>query len=164
MKWLHLVVNFKYLMKLDYTFPFFWYDSIPQNCFFECVCAHTRTIRSLDLRSIHKIYEIFLDVCIHLFFIHFFAILIIKYGWIGSLIWILKTALMQACRYGHWEVVQTLLLFRCNVSSAKEILLFFTMKVWFWKSLDCGLFDNRLWEQIILVGGQLFTLQRWTGM
>lgn len=23
---------------------------------------------------------------------------------------------MQACRYGHWEVVQTLLLFRCNVS------------------------------------------------
>ncbi|CAH8359854.1 unnamed protein product [Eruca vesicaria subsp. sativa] len=24
------------------------------------------------------------------------------------------TALMQACRYGHWEVVQTLLLFRCN--------------------------------------------------
>lgn len=24
---------------------------------------------------------------------------------------------MQACRYGHWEVVQTLLLFRCNVSS-----------------------------------------------
>jgi hypothetical protein len=28
----------------------------------------------------------------------------------------LKTALMQACRYGHWEVVQTLLLFRCNVS------------------------------------------------
>lgn len=22
---------------------------------------------------------------------------------------------MQACRYGHWEVVQTLLLFRCNV-------------------------------------------------
>ena len=31
--------------------------------------------------------------------------------------WILfQTALMQACRYGHWEVVQTLLLFRCNVS------------------------------------------------
>jgi hypothetical protein len=29
---------------------------------------------------------------------------------------VLKTALMQACRYGHWEVVQTLLLFRCNVS------------------------------------------------
>ncbi|KAH0861367.1 hypothetical protein HID58_089628, partial [Brassica napus] len=27
-----------------------------------------------------------------------------------------QTALMQACRYGHWEVVQTLLLFRCNVS------------------------------------------------
>ncbi|XP_072074179.1 E3 ubiquitin-protein ligase XBAT33 isoform X1 [Arachis hypogaea] len=26
-----------------------------------------------------------------------------------------QTALMQACRYGHWEVVQTLLLFRCNV-------------------------------------------------
>eukprot|EP00256_Glycine_max_P052494 XP_014618843.1 E3 ubiquitin-protein ligase XBAT33 isoform X1 [Glycine max] len=25
-----------------------------------------------------------------------------------------QTALMQACRYGHWEVVQTLLLFRCN--------------------------------------------------
>ncbi|XP_044467219.1 E3 ubiquitin-protein ligase XBAT33-like isoform X2 [Mangifera indica] len=29
-----------------------------------------------------------------------------------------ETALMQACRYGHWEVVQTLLLFRCNVIRA----------------------------------------------
>ncbi|BAT94187.1 E3 ubiquitin-protein [Vigna angularis] len=29
-----------------------------------------------------------------------------------------QTALMQACRYGHWEVVQTLLLFRCNVLRA----------------------------------------------
>jgi E3 ubiquitin-protein ligase XBAT32/33 len=29
----------------------------------------------------------------------------------------MQTALMQACRFGHWEVVQTLLLFRCNVSS-----------------------------------------------
>ncbi|KAL5173762.1 putative E3 ubiquitin-protein ligase XBOS33 [Glycine soja] len=29
-----------------------------------------------------------------------------------------QTALMQACRYGHWEVVQTLLLFRCNVVKA----------------------------------------------
>ncbi|GER27037.1 ankyrin repeat family protein [Striga asiatica] len=29
-----------------------------------------------------------------------------------------QTALMQACRYGHWEVVQTLLLHRCNVSRA----------------------------------------------
>ncbi|KAM0047351.1 putative transcription factor C2H2 family [Helianthus debilis subsp. tardiflorus] len=29
-----------------------------------------------------------------------------------------QTALMQACRYGHWEVVQTLLLFRCNVMRA----------------------------------------------
>lgn len=29
-----------------------------------------------------------------------------------------QTALMQACRYGHWEVVQTLLLFRCNVARA----------------------------------------------
>ncbi|XP_072963390.1 probable E3 ubiquitin-protein ligase XBOS33 [Typha angustifolia] len=27
-----------------------------------------------------------------------------------------QTALMHACRYGHWEVVQTLLLFRCNVT------------------------------------------------
>lgn len=27
-----------------------------------------------------------------------------------------QTALMQACRHGHWEVVQTLLLFRCNVT------------------------------------------------
>lgn len=27
----------------------------------------------------------------------------------------LKTPLMQACRFGHWEVVQTLLVFRCNV-------------------------------------------------
>ncbi|RYQ96407.1 hypothetical protein Ahy_B08g092150 isoform D [Arachis hypogaea] len=26
-----------------------------------------------------------------------------------------QTDLMQACRYGHWEVVQTLMLFRCNV-------------------------------------------------
>ncbi|XP_022874301.1 E3 ubiquitin-protein ligase XBAT33-like isoform X2 [Olea europaea var. sylvestris] len=29
-----------------------------------------------------------------------------------------QTALMQACRYGHWEVVQTLLIFRCNVTRA----------------------------------------------
>ncbi|XP_061997646.1 E3 ubiquitin-protein ligase XBAT33 isoform X1 [Rosa rugosa] len=29
-----------------------------------------------------------------------------------------QTALMQACRYGHWEVLQTLLLFRCNVTRA----------------------------------------------
>ncbi|XP_010278584.1 PREDICTED: E3 ubiquitin-protein ligase XBAT33-like [Nelumbo nucifera] len=29
-----------------------------------------------------------------------------------------QTALMQACRYGHWEVVQTLLLFRSNVIRA----------------------------------------------
>ncbi|CAI9762402.1 unnamed protein product [Fraxinus pennsylvanica] len=29
-----------------------------------------------------------------------------------------QTAVMQACRYGHWEVVQTLLLFRCNVTRA----------------------------------------------
>ncbi|ONK56623.1 uncharacterized protein A4U43_C10F10840 [Asparagus officinalis] len=29
-----------------------------------------------------------------------------------------QTALMQACRHGHWEAVQTLLLFRCNVTRA----------------------------------------------
>ncbi|KAL9258631.1 E3 ubiquitin-protein ligase XBAT33-like protein [Drosera capensis] len=29
-----------------------------------------------------------------------------------------QTAVMQACRYGHWEVVQTLQLFRCNVTRA----------------------------------------------
>ncbi|KAL7003322.1 E3 ubiquitin-protein ligase xbat33 [Sarracenia purpurea var. burkii] len=29
-----------------------------------------------------------------------------------------QTALMQACRYGHWEVAQTLLLFKCNVTRA----------------------------------------------
>nr|GEW28752.1 E3 ubiquitin-protein ligase XBAT33 [Tanacetum cinerariifolium] len=29
-----------------------------------------------------------------------------------------QTPLMQACRYGHWEVVQSLLLFRCNVTRA----------------------------------------------
>ncbi|XP_057798567.1 E3 ubiquitin-protein ligase XBAT33-like isoform X1 [Salvia miltiorrhiza] len=29
-----------------------------------------------------------------------------------------QTALMQACRYGHWEVVQTLILFKCNVTRA----------------------------------------------
>ncbi|XP_028075549.1 E3 ubiquitin-protein ligase XBAT33-like isoform X4 [Camellia sinensis] len=29
-----------------------------------------------------------------------------------------QTALMQACRYGHWEVVQSLLLFKCNVTRA----------------------------------------------
>lgn len=29
-----------------------------------------------------------------------------------------QTALMQACRYGHWEVVQTLMLFKCNVTKA----------------------------------------------
>jgi len=34
----------------------------------------------------------------------------------------LKTALMQACRYGHWEVVQTLLLFRCNVSMSSPFM------------------------------------------
>ncbi|KAL8546259.1 hypothetical protein ACS0TY_006109 [Phlomoides rotata] len=28
-----------------------------------------------------------------------------------------STALMQACRYGHWKVVQSLLLFRCNAAS-----------------------------------------------
>ncbi|RLN07409.1 putative E3 ubiquitin-protein ligase XBOS32 [Panicum miliaceum] len=28
-----------------------------------------------------------------------------------------QTALMQACQYGHWEVVQTLILFNANVSS-----------------------------------------------
>lgn len=26
-----------------------------------------------------------------------------------------QTALMEACRYGHWEVVQTLLLYRANI-------------------------------------------------
>lgn len=29
-----------------------------------------------------------------------------------------QTALMQACRHGHWEVAQTLLLYRCNVTRA----------------------------------------------
>ncbi|XP_006845489.2 probable E3 ubiquitin-protein ligase XBOS32 isoform X1 [Amborella trichopoda] len=29
-----------------------------------------------------------------------------------------QTALMQACRYGHWEVVQTLVLFKANVHKA----------------------------------------------
>eukprot|EP00252_Welwitschia_mirabilis_P005342 TRINITY_DN15849_c0_g1_i1.p1 TRINITY_DN15849_c0_g1~~TRINITY_DN15849_c0_g1_i1.p1 ORF type:complete len:529 (+),score=85.64 TRINITY_DN15849_c0_g1_i1:556-2142(+) len=29
-----------------------------------------------------------------------------------------QTALMQACRYGHWEVVQTLLLYKANVTRA----------------------------------------------
>lgn len=29
-----------------------------------------------------------------------------------------QTALMHACRHGHWEVVQMLLLFRCNVTRA----------------------------------------------
>ncbi|XP_050920256.1 E3 ubiquitin-protein ligase XBAT33 [Lathyrus oleraceus] len=29
-----------------------------------------------------------------------------------------QTALMQACRHGHWEVVQTLMLYRCNVMKA----------------------------------------------
>ncbi|XP_038899859.1 E3 ubiquitin-protein ligase XBAT33-like [Benincasa hispida] len=29
-----------------------------------------------------------------------------------------QTAVMQACRYGRWEVVQTLLVFRCNVMRA----------------------------------------------
>ncbi|XP_072967896.1 E3 ubiquitin-protein ligase XBAT33-like [Typha angustifolia] len=30
-----------------------------------------------------------------------------------------QTALMQACRHGHWEVVQTLLLFKSNVSKVE---------------------------------------------
>ncbi|XP_058067847.1 probable E3 ubiquitin-protein ligase XBOS32 isoform X2 [Magnolia sinica] len=29
-----------------------------------------------------------------------------------------QTALMQACQYGHWEVVQTLILFRANIHKA----------------------------------------------
>lgn len=32
-----------------------------------------------------------------------------------------QTALMQACRSGHWEVVQTLLAFRCNVWKADSL-------------------------------------------
>ncbi|CAN6208917.1 unnamed protein product [Urochloa humidicola] len=32
-----------------------------------------------------------------------------------------QTALMQACRFGHWEVVQTLLVFRCNVSKVDSL-------------------------------------------
>jgi hypothetical protein len=35
----------------------------------------------------------------------------------------LQTALMQACRFGHWEVVQTLLVFRCNVSECSTVPL-----------------------------------------
>ncbi|RHN81860.1 putative ankyrin repeat-containing domain-containing protein [Medicago truncatula] len=51
-----------------------------------------------------------------------------------------QTALMQACRYGHWEVVQTLLLFRCNVSSVN----FFSSVFHDEESLVCGLFNIRL--------------------
>ncbi|KAI4380135.1 hypothetical protein MLD38_006358 [Melastoma candidum] len=29
-----------------------------------------------------------------------------------------QTALMQACQYGHWEVVQTLILFKTNIHRA----------------------------------------------
>ncbi|XP_062227919.1 probable E3 ubiquitin-protein ligase XBOS36 isoform X3 [Phragmites australis] len=32
-----------------------------------------------------------------------------------------QTALMQACRFGHWEVAQTLLVFRCNVSKVDSL-------------------------------------------
>ncbi|RLM56118.1 putative E3 ubiquitin-protein ligase XBOS36 [Panicum miliaceum] len=32
-----------------------------------------------------------------------------------------QTALMQACRCGHWEVVQMLLVFRCNVSKVDSL-------------------------------------------
>ncbi|KAK3128262.1 hypothetical protein QOZ80_6BG0459140 [Eleusine coracana subsp. coracana] len=32
-----------------------------------------------------------------------------------------QTALMQACRFGHWEVVQALLVFRCNVSKLDSL-------------------------------------------
>ncbi|KAF8662211.1 hypothetical protein HU200_056412 [Digitaria exilis] len=32
-----------------------------------------------------------------------------------------QTALMQACRFGHWEVVQTLLIFRCNVTKVDSL-------------------------------------------
>jgi ankyrin repeat protein len=28
-----------------------------------------------------------------------------------------QTALMQACQHGHWEVVQTLIIFKANVRS-----------------------------------------------
>lgn len=56
-----------------------------------------------------------------------FTVMLIAYK-IGTVIedkhWILKigynfsieqTALMQACQYGHWEVVQTLILYKANV-------------------------------------------------
>lgn len=32
-----------------------------------------------------------------------------------AVVWGTQTALMQACRYGHWEVAQTLLLYKANV-------------------------------------------------
>lgn len=38
----------------------------------------------------------------------------------------LKTALMHACRYGHWEVVQSLLLFRSNVGCLSSLPVFVT--------------------------------------
>ena len=34
----------------------------------------------------------------------------------------LQTALMQACQYGHWEVVQILMLFKANVRSLSLLL------------------------------------------
>ena len=36
---------------------------------------------------------------------------------------LLQTALMKACQYGHWEVVQTLMLFKANVSCFSFSLL-----------------------------------------
>lgn len=51
----------------------------------------------------------------------------------------MQTALMQACRFGHWEVVQTLLVFRCNVSECSTVLLkmlHFAMLGWLIRS--CG--------------------------
>lgn len=47
-----------------------------------------------------------------------------------ALILDLKTALMQACRYGHWEVAQTLLLFRCNVSPVILYFPFPLLSIW----------------------------------
>ncbi|KAK8944974.1 putative E3 ubiquitin-protein ligase XBOS33 [Platanthera zijinensis] len=47
------------------------------------------------------------------------AVLLLEYGAdVNSKNYCGQTALMQACRHGHWEIVQTLLLYRCNVTRA----------------------------------------------
>ena len=98
---------------------------------------------SIAVRMImSKISQFYLDVCCF----SFWCMCILYWFTYGSLneIWFaflldLQTALMQACRYGHWEVVQTLLLFRCNVSMSTSLI--YCVHVGEIQSLHCSFFS-----------------------